>query len=63
MLESTFTAPMAGMTVSSVNVPEPAICEIGEPSSEKRGVMSSMPPLIEAIEPTSQSSPWSCLHM
>ena len=51
------------MTVSWENVPEAAIWKIGEPSSEKRGVMSSMPPLIAATEPTSQSSPWSCRHV
>ena len=63
MLWSTFTAPMAGMTVSWENVPDAAIWKIGEPSFEKRDVMSRRPPLIAATEPTSQISPWSCRHV
>ena len=63
MFESIFTAPMAGMTASSANVPDAAMTETGWPSRLARDVMSSRPPLIDARLPTSHSSPWSCVHM
>ena len=34
---SIFTAPIAGMTVSSENVPDAAICESGAPSRREAG--------------------------
>ncbi len=46
-----FTAPMAGITASSENVPEHAICFTGSPSREKRVVPSSRPPVAIAIAP------------
>ena len=44
---SILTAPMAGMTASSANVPDAAMTEIGVPSRENREVMSRRPPLID----------------
>ena len=48
MSVSIFTAPMAGMTVSSANVPDGRHLETGWPSRWKRDVMSSSQPLVDA---------------
>jgi len=48
----TATALISGMTVSSANVPSMAICRRGTPSTAKRGVPSSKPP-VAAIAPSS----------
>ena len=45
MSSGIFTAPMAGMTAASENVPEHAICRSGSPSFENRVVPSSRPPV------------------
>src|SRR5207245_475974 len=52
-------APMAGMIDDSENVPDAAIWKRGAPSSEKRVVPSSRPPVAIGTPPTSHSSPWS----